>query len=157
MARAKAAVDLDARPSAAEALWYDVTRWPAFVDGFGHVAKQEGDWPQRGARLVWDSTPDGRGRVVEQVVAYEVRRGQTVEVEDERITGTQKVTFTPREGGGSRLEVELDYRLKQAGFFTPLVDVLFVRRAFNDALRRTLSRFSRELAFEAELDAGAQV
>jgi hypothetical protein len=34
---------------------------------------------------------------------------------------------------------------------TPLVDLLFVRRAFNDALRRTVSRFARELRAEQEL------
>ena len=35
-----------------------------------------------------------------------------------------------------------------------LVDVLFVRRAFADALRRTLSRFAREVRVEGELASG---
>ena len=155
MARARAAIDLDARPSEAEALWYDVGRWPAFVDGFAHVVKREGDWPQRGARLVWDSTPDGRGRVVERVTAYEVRSGQTLEVEDPRLAGTQTVSFAPREGGGCRMTLELDYQLKDRTILTPVVDALFVRRALGDALRRTLTRFARELAFESELEAGS--
>jgi hypothetical protein len=34
-----------------------------------------------------------------------------------------------------------------------VVDALFVRRAFNDALRRTLSRFRRELQADRELGA----
>ena len=34
--------------SDAEALWYDPQRWPAWVDGFGHVVKLEGEWPARG-------------------------------------------------------------------------------------------------------------
>ena len=157
MARAHAAIDLQARPSAAEALWYDLSRWPAFVDGFAHVAKREGDWPRKGARLIWDSTPDGRGRVVERVTAYEVRSGQTVDVEDPRLEGTQTVAFKPREGGGCRMTLELDYRLKDRTFLTPVLDALFVRRAVGDALRRTLSRFARELAFEEELEAGAKV
>jgi Polyketide cyclase / dehydrase and lipid transport len=148
--RARASIELPAQVSAAEALWYDVTRWPAFVDGFGHVAKLEGDWPRAGARLVWDSVQAGRGRVVERVVHYEVRAGQTVEVEDPRITGTQTVTFTPSGDGVSRLDLELRYALKDSTPVTPLVDLLFVRRAFNDALKRTVSRFGRELRAEAE-------
>ncbi len=151
MSRARASIDLPAQVSAAEALWYDVSRWPTFVDGFAHVAKLEGDWPRTGARLVWDSVQAGRGRVVERVVHYEVRSGQTVEVEDPRITGTQTVRFTPRGDGVSRLELELRYALKQATPVTPVIDLLFVRRAFNDALRRTVARFRRELRAEQEL------
>jgi hypothetical protein len=154
MGRAHAQIDLPAQVSAAEALWYDVERWPAFVDGFSHVARLEGDWPRAGSRLVWDSTRDGRGRVSERVVAYEVRSGQTVEVEDPRITGTQTVTFTPQGDGASRLELELRYRIKDANPLTPVVDALFVRRAFTDALRRTLARFRHELRAERELREG---
>ena len=151
MGRARAQIDLPVQVSAAEALWYDVDRWPVFVDGFGHVAKLEGDWPQEGARLVWDSVPAGRGRVVEVVTSYEVRVGQTVEVEDEQITGTQIVTFAPMGEGKSRMALELSWRHKHPTPVTPVVDLLFVRRAFSDALRRTLSRFSREVRVEAEL------
>ena len=154
MGKASAQIDLPVQVSTAEALWYDVRRWPAFVDGFAHVAKLEGDWPREGARLIWDSTRDGRGRVSERVVAYEVRAGQTVAVEDPRITGTQTVTFTPRPEGGSRLELAIEYRIKDRTPFTPLVDALFVRRAFTDALRRTLARFRHELRAERELVEG---
>jgi hypothetical protein len=80
--KARSSIDLPSRPSDAEALWYDLTRWPSFIDGFAHLAKQEGDWPRVGARVIWNSTPDGRGRVVERVQAYEVRSGQTLAVED---------------------------------------------------------------------------
>ncbi|HSD81316.1 MAG TPA: hypothetical protein VLB47_11660, partial [Solirubrobacteraceae bacterium] len=69
----RATVDVPVRASAAEALWYDTRRWPAFVDGLKHVASVEGDWPGAGARVVWDSHPGGRGRVVERVVAHEPR------------------------------------------------------------------------------------
>ena len=150
MGRARAGIDLPAQVSAAEALWYDTSRWPAFVDGFSHVAKVEGDWPHTGARLVWDSVHAGRGRVVERVVRYEVRSGQTVEVEDPRITGVQTVTFTPRGNGVSRLDLELRYALKDPNPLTAVVDLLFVRRAFTDALRRTVSRFARELRADQE-------
>jgi hypothetical protein len=154
MGRAHARIDLPAQVSAAEALWYDVDRWAAFVDGFSHVAKVEGDWPRAGSRLVWDSTREGRGRVSERVTSYEVRSGQTTEVEDPRITGTQTVRFTPLPDGASRLELELRYRLKDANPLTPVLDVLFVRRAFNDALRRTLARFRHELRADRELAEG---
>ena len=150
MARARAKIELPAQVSAAEALWYDVRRWPSFVDGFGHVAKLEGDWPKAGGRVVWDSVRGGRGRVVERVTGYEVRSGQTLEVEDPRIMGTQTVSFAPA-AGGATITLELSYQLKEGGFLAPVVDLLFVRRAFTDSLRRTLSRFRRELQFEREL------
>jgi hypothetical protein len=50
------------------------------------------------------------------------------------------------------MTLELRYSLKQGGPFAPLVDALFIRRAFADALRRTLARFRRELRAEAELE-----
>ena len=151
MAVARAETHIAAVPvSAAEALWYDTRRWPSFVAGLHHVVKVEGDWPRAGARVVWDSTTEGRGRVTERVTAYEVRRGQALEIEDPRITGTQTVTFTPAEEGCT-VALELRYQVKQGGLLSPLVDVLFVRRAFAIALRGTLARFRREVVAEAEL------
>jgi uncharacterized membrane protein len=149
--RAVAHIEVAGPISEAERLWYDLDRWPSFVDGFGHVTKREGEWPKDGARIVWASERDGRGLVSERVVAYEVRVAQTVEVEDPRITGTQRVSFEPAGEGRCRVVLELDYRLKQAGPFGGMVDALFVRRAFRDALRRTLSRFARELRSDREL------
>ena len=151
MGRARAVIDLPVQVSAAEALWYDTSRWPVFMDGFAHVAKLEGDWPRVGSRLLWDSVPAGRGRVAERVVTYVVRVGQTAEVEDEQMTGTQSIAFTARDGGGCRVELELRWQLKGANALSPLVDLLFVRRAFNDSLRRTLSRYAREVRADAEL------
>ena len=150
MGRARAQIDVPGPISEAERLWYDTSRWASFVDGFGHVVKREGDWPREG-RVVWDSGPNGRGRVVEQVKAYEVRASQTVDVEDPRITGTQTISFTAGDEGRCVVALELDYTLKSGGPAAPLVDALFVRRAFRDALRRTLSRFARELRSDREL------
>ena len=150
MGRAHAEIELAVPTSAAEALWYDTSRWPVFVAGLHHVVKVEGDWPRPGARVVWDSTREGRGRVTELVTAYEVRGGQTVEVEDPRITGTQTVAFTPTDAG-CIVAAELRYTVRQGGFLSPLVDVLFVRRAFAIMLRGTLARFRREAEAEAEL------
>ena len=151
MASARAQIEVPGPIVDAETLWYDTSRWPSFVDGFARVVKREGDWPDVGARVVWDSVRDGRGRVLERVVSYEVRVGQTVEVEDPRITGPQPIAFSPGEGGACRVVLELDYKLKQGGPAAPLVDALFVRRASRDALRRTLSRFARELRADREL------
>jgi hypothetical protein len=150
MGKARAKIELPAQISAAEALWYDVRRWPAFVDGLHHIEKVEGDWPDAGARVRWVSTPDGRGLVEERVARYEVRVGQTVDVEDPRIAGTQTVKFTPSENG-CEMAIELDYKLKARNPFSPVVDALFIRRAFSDALRRTLGRFRRELQGDLRL------
>jgi hypothetical protein len=150
MPRVRAAVTLAGLASEAEALWYDPQRWPAWVDGFGHVAKLEGDWPAAGARAVWNSKPGGRGRVVERVTAYEARAGQTLEVEDEKLRGTQRVTFEPSEQG-VEVALELEYELKDANVLTPVTDLLFIRRALRDSLKRSLTRFARERRADAEL------
>jgi hypothetical protein len=141
--RARASTVVPGRAAAAEDLWYDKHRWPAWIDGFGHVIRLEGDWPEVGARLVWQSPPKGRGRVQERVTAYEPRVGQTVEVEDERLRGTQTVTFEP-DGDDVRVTLTLDYELKGGNFFTPLADAVFIRRTIADSLRRTLNRFGHE-------------
>jgi hypothetical protein len=135
--------------SEAEALWYDPRRWPSWIDGFGHVEKLEGEWPSPGARAVWDSKPGGRGRVVERVTRYEARTGQTLEVEDEKLRGTQRVAFEPVDDG-VEVALELEYELKHANVLTPLTDALFIRRALRDSLKRSLGRFRRELAADRE-------
>jgi Polyketide cyclase / dehydrase and lipid transport len=134
----------------AEGLWYDPQRWPAWVDGFGHSVKLEGEWPSVGARSVWDSKPGGRGRVVERVTAYEARTGQTLEVEDEKMRATQTVSFTPQTDA-VEVALELEYQLKEANLFTPLTDALFIRRAQRDSLKRSLTRFARERRADMEL------
>jgi hypothetical protein len=133
------------RVAEAEELWYDPHRWAAWIDGFGHVAKLEGEWPQVGARLLWDSRPQGRGRVLERVVAYEPRRGYSIAVEDEKLTGVQTVAFEPA-GEQVRVNLTLEYSLKDGN---RIVDLLFVRRALRDSLNRTLTRFSHERRAEA--------
>ena len=152
MGRVSARIDVPGQASDAEALWYDHRRWPSFVDGCKHVARVDGDWPGVGALVVWDSWPEGRGRVLEEVVGYEARVGQSVTVEDESIRGTQRVSFTPHTGGVT-VSLELAYELKDArkqrfGVF----DLLFVRRPQREALQRTLRRFAGEL--RADRDPG---
>jgi hypothetical protein len=74
------------------------------------------------------------------------RAGREVEVSDPSIDGTQTVAFAPGRGGRTAVELELRYRIRDASLLTPVLDVLFVRRAFNDSLRRTLARLASELA-----------
>lgn len=143
MARASASTVVPGRLAEVEELWYDRHRWPSWVDGFGHVVKVEGDWPQVGARLLWQSPPKGRGLVQERVTAFEARTGQTLEVEDERLRGVQTVAFEA-DGDEVRVTLALDYELKQGGPLSPLVDRLFIRRSLGDSLRRTVTRFTYE-------------
>jgi hypothetical protein len=139
----RATITVPGRVAEAEELWYDPHRWAAWIDGFGHVTKLEGEWPQEGARLLWDSRPKGRGRVDERVVGYEPRAGQTLAVEDQRLTGTQRIAFEPQDDQ-VRLNLTLEYRLKNRSAATPVLDLLFIRRAIRDSLQRTLSRFGHE-------------
>ena len=149
MSRVRASIVVPGLASEAEALWYDTTRWPTFVDGLHHIARLEGDWPRAGARVLWDSRPGGRGRVQERVTAYAAREGQTLAVEDEKIHGTQRVSFTPSETGVT-VSLELRYELKQTRPGMAVVDLLFVRRPQRESLERTLRRFRTEVAAERE-------
>jgi len=149
MGRVRASIDIRALASEAEALWYDTTRWPTFIDGLHHIARLEGDWPHEGARVLWDSNPGGRGRVQERVTAYAAREGQTVVVEDEKINGTQQVTFTPTESGVT-VTLDLRYDVKDSKPGMPVVDLLFIRRPQRDSLLRTLRRFRTEVTAERE-------
>jgi hypothetical protein len=135
-------------PEAACRLWTDPSRWASFVEGFARVREVSDDWPDRGAKLVWESIPTGRGLVTERVVESGPGRFAT-EVFDDSIHGTQRARFEPVEGG-ARVELELEYELVKYGPLRWLADVLFIRRALRDSLRRTLSR----LAVEAEDEAG---
>jgi hypothetical protein len=152
MRRARAAITIPGtRIADAEALWYDLGRWPSFVEGFKHVERVDAAWPQEGAVLVWRSVPDGRGRVAERVTRYVQREGQHADVGDPKIRGRQSVTFAVAGRGdreadaGVQIALELEYELRDSGPFAALTDLLFIRRAQADALRRTLVRFAREL------------
>jgi hypothetical protein len=149
--KARASVQLPGfRASEAEALWYDTSRWPTFVDGFGHVVSKEGEWPAAPSTLVWQSTPAGRGRVLERVTEYEPRLGQTAQVEDPKMSATQRVAFTPSDDG-VEVALSMEYTLKEGGPLRPFTDFLFIRRAVTDALKRTVQRFARELKTDAEM------
>jgi hypothetical protein len=149
VSRVRASIQVPALASEAEALWYDTKRWPTFIDGLHHITRLEGDWPHPGARVLWDSKPGGRGRVQERVTAYAAREGQTLEVDDEKITGTQVLSFAPAEGGAI-VSLELSYALKSPSPWMALVDLVFIRRTQRESLERTLRRFRTELAAERQ-------
>jgi len=134
--------------SDAESCWYDLTRWASWVDGFDHIVETSGDWPQPGSSVTWQSGPAGRGRVTERVSAYEPLEGQTLDVEDDAITGRQRVAFTQADEH-VEVELSLEYEIKKSSFFTPLIDLLFIRRAMVASLQATLGRFRAELSERA--------
>ena len=140
-----------------EQLWYDKHRWPSWIDGFGKVVSLDDEWPQTGARLMWDVPAGGgragpyvRGRVVERVTRYEPRLGQTLDFEDADYTGVRRVTFEPgMEETKITLEVEPQPKMR-----VPPARVWWFRRQLRESLRRTLQRFSYELAAERQFGRG---
>ena len=129
----------------AQACWYDTTRWPLWVDGLEQVLQVAGDWPRVGSSVTWESGPAGRGRVTERVIAYDAARGQTLEVDDDSIGGLQSVSFAPAPNG-VQVGLSLEYRLKRRSIVSPLIDLLFIRRAMAVSLEATVARFAVELA-----------
>jgi hypothetical protein len=128
MGRVSASISVPGRASEVEALWYDPVRWPAWVDGFGHVVEVGDGWPGVGSRVVWDAPPGGRGRVVERVVRHE--------------PGSEAVT----------IELSLEYELKERHVLSWAVDLVSVRPELAGSVRRTLERFARERAADVEWD-----
>ena len=145
-ARAEAQVAL--APEAALRLWTDVTRWPTFVEGFARVIERDPEWPAEDSRLVWESIPAGRGRVTEKVIEPAASDRFTTLVFCDRLAGRQSFRVA-ESGGGSRVELSLEYTLTKYGPLGVLADVLFIRRALRDSLRRSVYRFSVEAEDEA--------
>jgi hypothetical protein len=131
--------------SEAERSWYAPQAWPRWVDGCERILSVDPDWPRAGTGLTWESGPAGRGRVSERVVEYEPLRGMTAEVADTSIRGLQTVTFVP-DGDEVTVLLALSYRLERRSPVSPLVDLLFIRRAMAASLQTTLHRFGVELA-----------
>ena len=136
-------------PPVAQRLWFDTNRWPTFVDGFGRIVELGAGWPEPGAKVVWESTPAGRGRVTERVTENGPE-GVATQVFDKQMTGIQAARFEANEDGCD-VYLSLDYELTSGGPLRGLTDVLFIRRALAMALERTLRRFSTEAGDEATL------
>lgn len=151
--RASRAVGL--APSEAMELWTDLSRWPTFVEGFAHVVSKDESWPREGAKLVWQSRPDGRGRVNEKVELHGAHSLATRVVED-AFHGRQEVRFSPAEDGGTIAELQLEYELNpttiwRRGPIGWVTNLFFIRRAMTDSLIRTLRRFATEAAEQQSL------
>jgi hypothetical protein len=144
-ARAGATIPLS--PSQVLALWSDVERWPSFVEGFARRLELSPEWPAKGGRVVWESKPEGRGRVTETVLENS-RAAFSTQVFEEALMGTQTLRAAPS-GEGSEVELTLDYELAKYGPLSGVADAIFIRRALRDALRRTLFRFGVEAEDEA--------
>jgi hypothetical protein len=149
MRTASAEAEVPLTPEAALRLWTDVSRWSTFVEGFARVVELDPQWPAEGSRAIWESGPAGRGRVTEKVADGDPGRFSTMVFED-RLAGRQ--TFRAIESeGGARVELSLEYTLTKYGPLGPLADVIFIRRALRDSLRRTIARFEVEAQEEAGL------
>jgi hypothetical protein len=147
--RASARAALPLTPAEVLELWADVERWPSFVEGFARRLELTEAWPEPGGRVVWESTPDGRGRVTEIVTERTGDRLST-QVYEDALAGTQTLRALPA-SDGSEVELSLEYELTRYGPLRGIADALFIRRALRDALRRTLFRFGVEAEEEARL------
>jgi hypothetical protein len=144
MARVRAETLVPGPVSAAEALWHDLRRWPSFVDGLARVDKQEGAWPEPGARVIWSGPPGGRARMVERSIRLLVREGHVVEVEDDRLRGTRSIAFAPDRDGLVRVTLELEFAAKTGEGGQGLLGRALLGRREREALERTLARFRIE-------------
>ena len=149
MRSASAAAEVVLTPEAALRLWTDLSRWASFIEGFARVVEVDAQWPGEGSRAIWESVPAGRGRVTEKVAEGGPGRFVTLVFED-RMAGRQ--TFRAIESeGGARVELSLEYTLTKYGPLGAVADVIFIRRALRDSLRRTVTRFAVEAQEEAGL------
>jgi uncharacterized membrane protein len=136
-------------PDRARDLWTNLGRWPTFIEGFARVLEADPDWPEAGSKVVWESIPEGRGRVTERVVESSGERIVT-EVFEDALSGRQSVVFEA-EDDETLVELELDYELTRTGVLRAIADVIFIRRALSASLARTLRRFAAEAEEEASL------
>jgi uncharacterized protein YndB with AHSA1/START domain len=135
-------------------LYFDPRRWASWVDGFAAVESSSG-YPGVGGTLTWRSTPAGRGRVSERVLAHEQRELHRVAFTDPGAEGELETRFTMLPAGGderrTRVAQRLSYELASGGPLRRLTDLLFVRSQMRGSLQRSLT----ELRAEAEADAGS--
>jgi hypothetical protein len=145
--RASAIAVVPLTPPEVMELWRSIDRWPTFVEGFARPLQVADEWPEVGARVVWESKPEGRGRVTETVTEHEPERFST-QVFEEALIGTQTLRAAPA-SDGAEVELSLEYELVKYGPLRGIADAIFIRRALRDALRRTLFRFGIEAGEEA--------
>ena len=143
MATVEAAVEIAAAPADVWELYFDADRWPSWVDGFGRVDAADG-YPEQDGTLVWSSVAAGRGSVRERVIAHEPRTLHRIAFSDPESAGELTTRFAV-EGDGTRVTLELEYRLASGGPLTWVTDRVFVRSQMRESLRRTLARYRLEV------------
>ena len=79
------------------------------------------------------------------MIAQKPLEGQALEVTDSSIRGRQSVAFVPA-APGVEVTLTLEYELLRRSILTPVVDLLFIKRAMVASLAQTVSRFGVELA-----------
>jgi hypothetical protein len=144
MGSAQATQTFAASVADAERCWYDTSAWAVWIDGLDRVVELDPRWPRLGATVSWESGPAGRGHVTERVIAYQPGEGQTVAVRDVSVTGRQSVTFAAVPDGVA-VTLAIAYRQHRRSPLTPVIDILFIRRAMTLSLGRTLGRFGSRL------------
>jgi hypothetical protein len=136
-----AEVTVTGEPGEVERRWYDVEGWPDWFDGVEQVLGVSGDWPAEGAVVRWRSPPTGRGEVTESVIEHAPGEGQVCQVRDDTVEGLQSVSFGAGPDGVT-VTLTLAYRVSRRSPLTPLLELLFVSRAFRASLETTLQRFA---------------
>jgi hypothetical protein len=103
-----------------------------------------------GTKIVWESKPNGRGRVTERVIERAEGGRLSVQLFEDKLNGRQTVTFDPVDDG-TQVVVELDYALNERGPLKAITNAIFIRGALQASLERTLRKFATEAAEETGL------
>lgn len=146
MATVEAAVEIPAPLAEVWDLYFDSSRWAAWVDGFAAVVSESG-YPDVDGKLIWRSTPAGRGQVNEQVLVHDDRSSHRIRYRDPESEGELETTFEmlPTEDGRlTRVEQHLVYGLRQGGPLSAITDFLFIRSQMRQSLERSLSDLRHE-------------
>ena len=149
MATLSESLAVDASLAEVWEFYFDPRGWPTWVDGFQAVVSGEG-YPETGSTLVWRSNPAGRGTVTEKVAEHQPRRRHQIEFADPSSSGTLLSRFEVA-GSGTRVTLELDYRLVRSGILAAITERVFVRGQVRQSLQRSLLRLKHEVEEIAEL------
>ena len=137
MPKIKESTQVDASLAEVWDYYFDSATWREWVEGFAAVAEVDDTYPEVGGVLKWSSIPAGRGEVTERVTEHEHRRLHVIEFDDPGMTGTQRTTFAI-DGDGTKVTLDLEYRLANAGPLTRIAGVFFIKGQVGGVLMRTL-------------------
>lgn len=138
-------------PAEVDALWFDPARWPTWREGLVRVTSVADGWPAAGGWVEWDATGGGRERTRERMRAREPGVRAEIELEDARFESVQWVDFSVPASGQVRLDLSLDFRLKERAPLTIVREWAHIRGLMAGTMRRSLVRFARELDADREL------